>query len=321
MGLVVSTENQLREMKRQIEKLSAGIAVMSGEKTAPTLAEFAKPWLEAELARPTRESTKKCKEYQVRRYLVPILGNIPLDKLGNADWNALVKMTREDPKTWNITRYFNPRKVLCMIMNAAKKRGLIEQKPEFDNPDERKNVGRVLTDQEKWWILRHTTYKLFRLFFYTAFKTGCRPREILRWRRDMLRVEENGRLWVDIPAEIVKTGRARQMPVDQKVAKHIIRHLKENPNAKFVFENRIHPGKPQLSYHGAWRTACDKVKRKHPEFKHAVLYDARRTKITNALLKGENPVFIGQLLDTSAMQINNTYAKRDAKKLEELAGI
>lgn len=313
----MKTEVQIREASKIIGLLSASLAELT-DKKVPTFEEFVKPWLEQELANPAlRDSTKRSKEYQVRRYLLPAFREVPLDKLGNADWNAWVKLTQDKPEIWRITRYFNPRKTLNEIMNAAFDQGVIERKPRLDNPDERRNVGRVLSDREMWWILRHTTYRIFRVFFYTLFKHGYRPREILKWERSMLRWE-NGKLWVDVPARITKTARARLAPVNPTAAKHICRLMKENPNARFVFESRIRPGQPQLSYHGAWKTACDKIKAKYPEFKHAVPYDSRRTKITRAMIAGEKPVYVAKLLDTSVLQIEKTYAKDDAATLEAL---
>lgn len=314
----MKSEEQLKQASRIIEALSASLSGLA-DKKVPTLAEFGDQWIEQQLARTEiRESTKASKRYQWSRYLRPILGTIPVDQVGNHDWNALVKMTQSDYPTWRITRYFNPRKTLNEILLAAKTAGHRENTPKLDNPDEKRNVGRVLTDREKWWILRHTTYPIFRVIFYTFFKHGYRPREQLKWERSMIRWID-GRMWIDVPATITKTGRSRLAPVNQSAAKHICRLMKENPNSRFVFTNRIHPDKPQLSYHGAWATACRKVREKHPEFKHTVPYDSRRTKITDTMIEGKiSPVYLGMLLDTSVKQIESTYTKADAKTLEAL---
>jgi hypothetical protein len=318
MGLEVKTESQIRDASKLIGMLSASLAELT-DKKVPTFGEFTQGWLKEQMdSHAHRESTKKAKEYQVRRNLIPAFGQIPLDRFGNADWNAWVKLTKENPKDWRITRYFNARKTVNEILNAAKERGILERKPKLDNPDAHKKVGRVLTDLEVWWILRNTTYRIFRLFFYTMYKQGFRPREILRWERSMLKTADNGSLWIDVPARITKTKRARLAPINATVAKHILRTLKENPNARFVFENRIHPDRPQLSYHGAWKTACAKVGAKHPEFKKAVPYDFRRTFITRAMVRGAQPVFVAKHLDTSVPMLQNVYTKDDAPTMEAL---
>jgi integrase len=313
------TDEKIRELQKQIEKLNVSIATLAGDKAVPTFGEFMRRYRDEKLASSElRDSTKSAFDYQVRRNL-PAFAEIPVDKFGNADWNAWVsKMKADDSRHKQITRFFNARKAVVEILNAAKERGLIERVPRIDNPDEKRNVGRVLTDREVWWLLRNTTYKIFRLFFYTMFKQGFRPREILKWERSMIRKMPDGTTWIEVPASITKTGRARLAPINKTVAKHVCRMMTENPNSRFVFQNRIHPDSPQLSYHGAFGTSLAKVMAKHPEMKPCVPYDFRRTFITRAMIKGAPPVYIGKLLDTSTKMIESTYAKDDAKTLEAL---
>ncbi len=308
---------QTKEAQKKIARLIAeSISQIAGESPdVPTIAEFLTEYLPQKLASSElRESTKDAFEYQTRRNLIPAFGEIRLDKFGNADWNRWVREMRASTERHKqITRFFNARKSLMEILHAAKEAGVIERVPRLDNPDERRSVGRVLTDKEIWLILRNTTYPIFRVFFYTLYKMGCRPREILKWEWSMMKKAENGKTWIEIPARITKTARSRQIPVNPTVAKHLCKMLKENPNARFVFQNRIHPDSPQLSYHGAWRTALAKAK-----IKHCVPYDMRRTKITRAMVRGEQPVYVAKLLDTSVNQIQNTYTKDDAATLEAL---
>jgi integrase len=308
-------EEKIREMQRQIVKLTESLAQMAGERRVPTFGEFAHKYQAEKMASSClRESTKRAFEYQVRRNLVPAFGPIPLDKLGNADWNAwVVKMRSETGRHKQVTRFFNARKSATEILNAAKERGLIDRTPKLDNPDEHRNVGRVLSDQEFWLILRNTTYPIFRLFFYTMHKMGCRPREILRWEWSMIEWKADGRGWITVPSAITKTGRSRRIPLNSNVSKHLKRIYDRGVNSRFVFPNRIHPDRPQLSYHGAWLTARSKA-----GVKPCVPYDMRRSKITNAMIRGDQPVYIAKLLDTSVKIIEGTYCKDDAKTLEEI---
>lgn len=314
----MKTESQIREASKLIGALSASLAELT-DKRVPTFGEFTRDWLAEQMASSAhRESTKKAKEYQVRRNLLPAFGGIPLDRFGNADWNKWVRETREKPEHWRITRYFNARKTTNEILNAAVERQLIERKPKLDNPDERKKVGRVISDRETWWILRSTTYRIFRVFFYTLYKHGYRPREILKWERSMIRHDDKGGMWIDVPARITKTGRSRLAPVNPIAAKHICRLMKENPNSRFVFENRVRPDKPQLSYHGAFKTALEKAMLRHPEMKKCVPYDWRRSKITREMIRGGKATFIAKLLDASTKMIDDVYCKDDAETLEAL---
>lgn len=312
-------ETQVRDIQRTIERLNASMAVLTGERKVPTVGEFAEEFIVEQMASSEhRDSTKRAKEYQIRRNIVPAFGRLPLDKFGNIDWNAWIKLTKENPREWRITRYFNVRKTLTELFHKAKERGLVERVPKLDNPDERRNVGRVISDKETWWILRNTTYRIFRVFFYLLYKQGIRPREALKWERSMVKIADDGKMWIDVPASITKTARSRLMPVNQTVAKHICRLMKENPNSRFVFQNRIHPDSPQLSYHGAFRTSLMKVIKAHPEMKPCVPYDWRRSFITRAMIAGKQPVYIAKLLDTSVPMLERVYTKDDKATLEAL---
>jgi hypothetical protein len=316
---VMSSEVQIREMQRTIEKLNMSMATLVGERRVPTVGEFAQEFITEELASTEhRESTKRAKEYQVRRNIIPAFGKLPMDGLGNIQWNAWIKETKANPRDWRITRYFNVRKLLTELFHKAKVRGIIENVPKLDNPDEHRNTGRVITDRETWWILRNTTYRIFRVFFYGLYKQGVRPREMLRWERSMIKTAPDGRMWVEVPARITKTARSRLMPVNQTLAKHICRIMKENPDSRFVFQNRIHPDAPQLSYHGAFRTALMKARKAHPEMKPCVPYDWRRSFITRAMIAGKQPVYIAKLLDTSVPMLERVYTKDDAATMEAL---
>lgn len=318
MGLVMS-EEKLREMQRQVAKLTESIASMAGEKVVPTVGEFASEFLTEQLASSEhRESTKRAKEYQIRRNIIPAWGPMPMDKLGNVDWNKWIKLTKENPRDWRITRYFNVRKTLIEMLNNAKERGIISGVPRLDNPDKKRNTGRVITPLETWWILRNTTYRLFRVFFYVLYSHGFRPREVLKWERSMIKFDDHGKMWVEVSAEITKTAKARLVRVNTTAAKHICRLMKENPNSRFVFQNRIHPDAPQLSYSGAFRTACMKAQREHPGFLSCVPYDWRRGFITRAMIAGKPPVYIAKHCGTSVPMLENVYTKEDIATMEAM---
>jgi integrase len=313
------TDEKILELQRQIAKLNESIAVMAGEKRMPTVGEFAQTFIAEELGSSEhRESTKRAKEYQIRRNIIPAWGPLPMDKFGNVDWNAWIRETKENPKQWRITRYFNVRKTLTEMFHKAKERGIIANVPRLDNPDKKRNVGRVVAPLETWWILRNTTYRIFRVFFYVLYSHGFRPREVLKWERSMIKFDSAGKMWVDVPCEITKTARARLVPVNKTAAKHICRLMKENPNSRFVFQNRIHQDKPQLSYHGAFRTALMKAMLAHPGMKPCVPYDWRRSFITRAMIAGKQPVYIAKLLDTSVPMLERVYTKDDKATMEAL---
>lgn len=292
--------------------------LISGERRTPTFGEFAKGYLEEKLANPTlRDTTKRSFYQQVDKHLIPTFGAIPIDKISNVDFLKWVVSKREDaeslkPGRGRMTRFFNARKYLIEILGAAKELGHIQRLPKLDNPDTPRSVGRALAPREVLKILRHTKKRLFRFFFYVLWKMGCRPREILKWEWSMLRFSEPGKTWIDIPARISKTVRSRSIPINPQVSRRLAAMYKRSNGGKYVFPNVKDPRKPQLSYHGAWATACKKAMIK------AMPYDLRRTFITERAASGKPMIYVAKALDTSTKMIEAVYAKSQADIMEAI---
>jgi len=299
-------EERIRALQRDIAKLTAGVSALAGDKPSVTFREFAMQYLEAKLQRPTiRASTKKIFAHQVERHLIPAFGALPLEAITPKvffDWMGQQK---------RITRFFNARKALIEIMRAAKDAGHIDRLPKIEDPDERRDVGRVLEDKEVHAILWHSR-RPFRFIFYTFWRMGCRPREILQWRWDMLRIQ-NEKLWIDIPAAISKTGRSRSIPIDKTVARILMMRRDRCRPSPFCFPSQVDRMRPQLSYASAWRTACF-----HAKVKKCVPYDFRRSLVTRWAAEGKPLLYIAKFLDTSTVMLEKIYAKAQGKVLEDL---
>lgn len=304
----------LRSIQKQLADLSAAVAKETGDVKTPTFGEVAARFLAEKMNKSgLRESTKRATDYQHRRNLVDF-AQIPIDKFGAADWNAWVT-NQQNAEAKKLTRFFNARKATSEVLNFAYNEGIIDRKPKLDNPDEHRNVGRVLTEKEVWKILRNTTYPIFRLFFYTMGKMGCRPREILRWEWSMIEWRGDRKAWINIPARISKTGRTRRIPLNGSVSRQLKRMFDSGAAERscYVFPNRKHRNQPQLSYHGAWKTACMKA-----GIEKAVPYDLRRTFITNNAAKGKSLLYVAKILDTSPKMIHDTYAKEQVDAMEDI---
>lgn len=308
-----------RDMQKQLEKLLATVAKQNGDVKSPTIAEYSKIHLERKNAKTgLRLSTKRATNYQFDRNILPFWGHLRLDEFTSSHWDKTVSEQQASPNP-HLTRFFNLRKCLVELFHRAHEDGLIDKIPKIDNPDEPKNVGRVVTEEEFELIQSNVTYPIFKLFFFTLRRMGCRPREILQWEWDFIEWPENDgdMAWISIPARISKTARNRRIPINSEVWAKLLEWRAQGPMpSKYVFPNRTHPGQPQLSYHGAWATACKKA-----GVAHCVPYDYRRTFITH---KMENPttsgVFVAKFLDTSVLQIEKTYAKAQKKTMEGIAG-
>jgi integrase len=302
----MSNDEALRALQRQMAKLTAGLNRVAGDTPVILFKDYALQYMTAKLARPTlRASTKISFENQVRKHLIPRFGMLPLDKITNAIWLQWV----EDEK--GLTKFFNARKSLVEILTAAAEQGHLEKVPELDNPDEYENVGRALEDREVLaflWKCRRP----FRFIFYVFWRTGCRPREVLRWEHSFLRKEEPGKpTWVDIPARISKTNRSRSIPLAKHVGRIVRQRQVRGNNSIYTFPARQDNRRPQLSYQSAKETA-----RKRAKVADMTAYDFRRTFVTYHAARGVPLLYLAKILDTSVGMLEKIYAKNQAETLE-----
>lgn len=300
-------DDQFRDLQRQFAKLSGQLDKLAGDRPALLFRDYAQPYCAQKLLNPTlRSATKASFANQVQKHLVPAFGHLALDKITNAEWLAWVM---SNP---GITRFFNARKTLVELLTAARSEGHIERMPKFDNPDIQRNTGRALEDKEIYAILRHSE-RPFRFIFYTFWKMGCRPREILRWEWDMIRWAGPGKAWIDIPARISKTDRSRSIPINSDVAALLWRRKERGNGSRFVFPSRDSLERPQLSYQSAWKSTLARA-----GISTATVYDFRRTFITRAAAAGKPLLYIAKHLDTSVGLIEKTYAKSQADVMEDI---
>jgi integrase len=306
--------DELKLLLREAGKLNERISRMAGEQRETLFGEFAETYLQGQLLDPTlRDSTKRLKVYTIRKILKVWFGDMPLGAITNTVWMEKVNWVKQNPlePTGRTTRFFNSRKTLVEIMHAAVEEGLLEKVPKLSNPDQPRKIGRVLKDKEVWAILRNTTYPIFRLFFYAMYRMGCRPKEVLQWEWSMIVWGEPGETWINIPARISKCDRDRFIPIDPKLSKQLYRIYKRGNSSRFVFPNRIHLDRPQLSYHGAWKTAT-----KAAGLFGIMVYDFRRSAITRWLAEGKPAAFVAMILDTSTKMLERVYLKPDKRAME-----
>lgn len=298
------TDEAFKDLQRLAERLQRNISRMGGARGKFPFRLFATTYCLTKLENPTlRSSTKRAFENQLKNHLIPAFGEMELEKITNAVWLKWVIKTKA------ITRFFNARKVLIEILTAAKEEGHLEKVPKFDNPDPPSNVGRSLEDREIIAILWRAR-RPFRFIFYAFWKMGCRPREILQWEWSMITWGEPGHTWIEIPARISKTTRARKIPLNPQVSHFLFLRLKRGGVSKFVFPARGSLKKPQMSYHSAWAGACQRARVK------AVVYDLRRTFITRCAADGKPLIYVAKALDTSTKMIESVYAKAQVDVME-----
>ena len=291
-------------------KMSESIGKLTGDDAAPQFGDYAMDYLAAKLDNPTlRQSTKTSFENQVLKHLIPAFGALQMDKITNAVFLRQVSAMREKG---DVTRFFNFRKALIELLTAAKNEGHIEKMPKFDSPDEVRNCGRVLEDKEIAGILFHAR-RPYRMIFFTFWRMGIRPREILQWRWDMIRWGEPGHSWLKVPARISKTDRKRNVALCPRVSSHLYQRFIRGNRSFFVFPDGKDSSRPLLTYNQEWLRACKLAK-----VSGAVPYDFRRTLITKWAASNKPMSFAARQLDTSEKLIEKVYLKDDEDAMEGL---
>lgn len=302
--------NELEDLRRKIAGLSADINKLAGDHATLLFRDFALEYLKSKLINPTlRLSTKSSFENQVIRHLIPAFGALPIDRIKNGEWINWVLDMQNQKK---ITRFFNARKTLIEILRAAESDGHIQKLPKLDNPDSIKDVGRVLEPKEVIKIL-WMSHKPFRFIFYVLWKMGCRPREVLQWEWPMIRWNEPGKTWIDIPPRISKTDRARSIPLNPEVSVLLRKRFDRGNRSQFVFPSKKDLRRPQMTYQSAWSVACRNAK-----ISNAKPYDLRRTFITRCAAEGKPLIYVAKCLDTSTKMIESVYAKAQVDVMENI---
>ena len=61
----------------------------------------------------------------------------------------------------------------------------------------------------------------------------------LQWRWDMIKWNEPGHTWLEVPARITKTDRTRSIPLDETVSKLLHKRFLHDNKSRFCFPNRM----------------------------------------------------------------------------------
>ncbi len=311
----MASDETLRKLQRDFAKLAGDLDRVTG--TAPTVLfkDFAAQYLDAKQANPElRDSTKRAFAQTTVKHLIPAFGPLPLHSTDwKAEFNAWVKKTRkanEGNTEPHVRRFFNHRKDLKEILLAAFKAGHIGKSPELDNPDEKRDTGREMTQAEIVALLWKAR-RPFRVIFLAFFLTGCRPREVLQWEWTMLRRDEDGDTWVNVPARITKVDTSRSIPLLGRLS--YILHIRERHGNRsvYIFPRRGDPNNFQFSFHWPWNDARIKA-----GVKKCTPYDLRRTRASLMARAKVEISTAGKLLGTSPTMLHNLYIKHNAAMMK-----
>lgn len=284
---------------------------------------------------PTYESAR----VQIMNHIIPHFGHLKPIEVTPLRWdlydaaertrihkrlikNKAKKVIREIPYTR--TKTAHTRKHLLEILRRAKDEGLIPHVPKLKNHDGESAPPRYIPKATILDLIRAAGRgrraghwgRGTKFLIYILWKTGARPGEALQYRWDMLRLETDGTWFLDIPAAITKTNRARSIPLNRRLARLLAR-LKPRATGPHFFPAPPKPGKaprPVQDYKSGWTTACERL---GVDFD---AYNLRDTFITDAIKRKESLSDIARYVDNSAAIIDAKYAVALRESLKGVAG-
>lgn len=253
-----------------------------------------------------KKNTLRSFTNQVDNHVIPAFGHLRPEQITSLRWE---QYDAEERRRGKRKKLFNTRKALREILKRAHEEGLIKTMPKLKNFDPPAAPPRYM-DHKTYAKIRRELPDKIKLLAFVMYHQGARPTEILQYRWDMIRWGDQPR--IHIPGEITKTGRARSIPLNSRVA-CVLARLARDAESDWIFPNRDVTG-PLSTYNAVWDRAMDRLGMDYD------LYNLRDTFITNRLKRGISATFIGKYCDTSAEMIERKYAVPEENIMRRVAG-
>jgi integrase len=313
-GLTVSTARE--RASRIIMDIRDGVSPAerrARERGMPTVAEFAKQWLELHVDSKLKSSTAGAYRSALHTLILPAIGTLKVDKVTEKDLAAMHHEARSRPYVAN--------RSLAIV---SKLMGFAEQqrfRPKGTNPasglerfrehkrerflsiEELVAMGAAISSSEARG--QHAPQALAAIGFLLL--TGMRMNEVLKLR------------WVEFDRDrgmlFLSDSKTGQKPV--VLGKPVIELLRGTPRmagSPWIFPSPIDPTKPMFDLRKSWATVC-----RLAGLEGVRLHDLRHTYASMAASSGGSLPMIGRLLGHSQAQTTARYAHLAQDPLRELA--
>jgi len=271
---------------------------------------------------------------QAENHLMPAFGHLRPDQMTPLRWEQFIA---EERRRGRNRQFFNLLKLLKEVMNRAHDEGLIDRVPKFKLTDADPEPPKYIPAGAYRMIRRAIPWPIKFLIFVMYYQ-GARPKEILRYRWDMISWDRGGVDILSIPGEITKTNRARAIPLNSRVsrslrwAQRIFREgtggdrvpqwLVRASESPWLFPSRVRPDQPISEYNAVWARAMKSLGEtlKLGQPLGFTIYNLRDTFVTNRLKEGLSATFIGRYIDTSEAMIRRRYAVAEEEIMRRVAG-
>jgi integrase len=301
-----------------------GVDANSNGEVTPLFKAYAQAHLDRKLERPLSDFSKNSRytSKSSTAHLINAFGHLRLDQVDEDVWDSECNRLSADGDP---PKFFNRRKELNEILARAHRNGLIRRLPKFRNPDVATETGRALKDWEVAALVAVSSPD-FGLYLETLWRQGARPREVLQYEWSMVDWSEGEHGVISIPAGLTKTRRARTIPLHSVISAQFKARLKQSKSAYIFPSPDAQKGGdfPMVDYRHAWEGALERAQKTAKEatpprqIAHCVIYDLRRTFITNCAKRGKPILWVARYTDTSVKMIEKFYAKTQHDVLQEV---
>lgn len=298
-GLPATTANEARAYKIGHAKFDHWLGIHMAHGRQPLVRDFSRAVLagKANLAWETRRKAK----YEIETHINPALGHLRPDQVTSL---TLSKFEFEQ-RSKGRRSLFNAHKILMEILGRARDEGVIRVVPKWKLSDPAPQPPRFI-DAQTFGKIRRLCKGQDKLLLFILYHQGARPKEVLRYRWEMIRADDT----ISIPGEITKTGRARTIPLNSRVAR-ALRPIRKTSGPLFV--SRV-TGESKVNYDLEWRKA---VKELGLDF---TVYNLRDSFITRKLSEGVPAMTIARYVDNSAAMIERKYFVPLKEIMRKVAG-
>jgi integrase len=247
-----------------------------------------------------------------RRHFEPFLSTMMPEEITAAWWESEYVPTARQ-MFGDKRKFFNDCKWLKGFLKQIYEDGILHKRPILINPDQKRSIGKVLSDEDVGTLLNFAQNEDLHLAILMAATMGMRRGEIFGLRSQDI----NPRDWsIKLVAERTKTRKEREFTISPAVLPFLKERLKSG--SPWIFPSKLDLAKPlhKDGYMTAWRN-LKKMTGISGRF-----HDLRHTFLTKAFsAPGANPALICNYAGLSLEVAERVYlhlTKEDSKRIAGL---
>lgn len=294
---VQAAREEAKELKREVDRGGDPLAVRKDERSAPTMSDLAKRYME-EHATNKRESSRRNDEIALRKHVIPRLGRIKVHDVTHSDVAGLHRSLKDRP--------YQANRVVALLGKMFSLAVKWELRP--DNPA--RGIERYPEDKRNRYLSTNELSCLSKALsehpnqvaanvVRFLLLTGARRGEVFNATWDHFDLAQG--IWIK-PSAHTKVKKEHRVPLSP-AALQVLATMKETyPGSRYVFPGRL-DGKPLQDIKKFWKQVCVAA-----QIDNCRLHDLRHTYASILASSGLSLPVIGALLGHTQPNTTARYA-------------